>query len=71
MNHDLLAGYISRAELAQSLCLNERTIYRYENQPDGLPCMVLGGRKLYKLETVRKWIEGREKRPNPRRQALR
>jgi len=64
---NLLDDYLSRAELASELGVVTRTISRYENQPDGLPSVLIGGRKLYRLQSVRKWIEQRERCPNPRR----
>jgi hypothetical protein len=42
----LLEGYLSRAELAKELSCSERTVARYENLPDGLPSIFIGGRKL-------------------------
>lgn len=64
---ELLNGYIDRATLAEQLGCTARTIIRYENQPDGLPNLMLGGRKLYRIEAVRAWLSNRERKPNPRR----
>lgn len=64
----LLADYISSADLADDLGVSERTLARYENQPDGLPVTLIGGRKFYRMESLRKWLAARERRPNPRRQ---
>ena len=63
----LLDGYVNRRELAAELRCSERTIIRYEREPDGLPSTLLGGRVLYKLDNVRAWLERRERRPNPTR----
>lgn len=63
----LLADYLTRDELAAELRVTTRTIARWELQPDGLPSTTLGGRKLYRRASVLAWIEGREKKPNPRR----
>lgn len=65
--NDLLAGYVDRPTLAQMLRCSERTIARYEELPDGLPSLSLGGRRLYRVTHVQKWIEQRERHPNPRR----
>jgi hypothetical protein len=63
----LLAGYVDRPTLAGMLDCSERTVARYEELPDGLPGLTLGGRRLYRLASVKAWIEARERRPNPRR----
>lgn len=64
----LLDGYFdSRSELARELKRSEKTVARWENQPDGLPYTLLGGRKIYKKTSVLAWIESRECKPNPRR----
>lgn len=63
----LLEGYIDRDALARELNCSARTIARYELLPDGLPSVSLAGRKLYRIEAVRSWIQKRERRPNPRR----
>ena len=65
----ILSDYIDRATLAVQLRCSERSIARYETQPDGLPSTMIGGRKFYKLESVRSWLNARECRPNPRRRA--
>ncbi|RVC75829.1 MAG: hypothetical protein EOS58_06325 [Mesorhizobium sp.] len=67
----LLDEYVDRASLARALHCSERTVARYENQPNGLPNLVLAGRKLYRLRSVREWLERRENKPNPSRNAAR
>ncbi len=69
MNAKFLDDYLSRAELASQLGITPRTIANYENLPDGLPSMLLGGKKMYRIDSVRKWISDREQRRNPRRRA--
>lgn len=64
---DLLNDYIPRRQLAGVLNLSERTLMRYEKQPDGLPSLMIGGRKFYRAQSVRDWLAKRETRPNPRR----
>lgn len=61
----LLAGYVTRAELAAEWNCHEKTIARYEAQPDGLPFLYIGGRKHYRIEDVRAFMDRRITRPNP------
>lgn len=61
----LLAGYVTRAELAAEWNCHERTIARYEAMPDGLPFLYIGGRKFYRIEDARAFMESRVTRPNP------
>jgi hypothetical protein len=63
----LLAHTVTRQELAKALGVCTRSISRYENQPDGLPSITFGGRKLYRLESVHEWLMAKERRPNRRR----
>ena len=66
---ELTADLISRDELAAVLDVTPRTLSRYENQPDGLPSVLIGWRKFYRYESVRKWLAQRERHPNRRRRA--
>ena len=63
----LLEDYIDRPTLAEELGVNWRTIPRYENQPDGLPSLLIGGRRMYRVDSVRAWLERRERQRNPTR----
>jgi len=63
----LLADYYTRAELAAEWNCHERTIARYEAAPDGLPFLFIGGRKLYRIEDARRFMESRIVMPNPTR----
>lgn len=65
----LLQDYLTRDELTGELRVTPRTIMRWQNQPDGLPYTELGGRILYRRQTVLAWIESHERRPNQRRRA--
>jgi len=65
----VLAGYVDRPELTRQLRCTDRTIHRYENQPDGLPCLIVGGRKYYRIDAVKAWLAKREQRRNPRRRS--
>ncbi len=63
----LLDDYRTRPALAAELGVSERTLIRWQHEPNGLPYVELGGRILYRLASVRAWIESKERRPNPRR----
>lgn len=62
---ELLDGYLDRATLAAQLNVSERTLSRYESERDGLPSLMLGGRRLYRLEAVREWLQRRERMTSP------
>lgn len=62
----LLDDYFTRSELARELNVTERTIIRYQNQPNGLPRTKMGGRTLYRRDSVLAWLKVNEQRPNPR-----
>jgi len=64
---ELLDGYLDRAALAEALGVSTRTLCRYEAEPNGLPTTRIGGKALYRLESVKGWLERRERRPNPTR----
>lgn len=64
---DLLNDLIPRDQLARALNLSKRTLMRYEQQPGGLPSLMIGGRKFYRAQSIRDWLAKRETRPNPRR----
>ena len=67
----LLSNYVDGDQLVAQLRISRKTLQRYEALPDGLPSVKIGARKFYRLEAVRRWIEARETRPNPRRAAPR
>ncbi|MGJ3230242.1 MAG: helix-turn-helix domain-containing protein [Oceanicaulis sp.] len=62
---DLLSDYLTREVLAQQLAISPRTVMRYEQEPDGLPSVMIGGRKYYRRADVTAWLERRVIRPNP------
>ena len=68
---DLLKDYRDRRGLAKGLKTSERSIARYEDLPDGLPAVLIGGRKYYHVPTVMEWLQRRTKRPNPTRRTRR
>lgn len=63
----LLSDYLNREQLAAQIGVTPRTIHRWQNLPDGLPYTLLGGRVLFRISSVRAWIEAQERKPNPRR----
>lgn len=63
----ILDDYLTRDELASELNVTKRTLIRWQNQPDGLPFIILGRRVLYRRASVLSWLQDRETRPNPRR----
>lgn len=64
---NILADYVNRPELAAALNVSVRTLSRYEILPDGLPSVLIGGRKLYRVQSVLDWVKSRETHPNKRR----
>lgn len=66
---ELLSGYARPREVADALGVTIRTLSRYESQPNGVPSVLIGGRKWFRLASVRAWIEAHERRANPRRGA--
>ncbi len=67
----ILDEFLTRAELASELGCHERTLSRYENLPNGLPSIVIVGRKHYSIGDVKRFIASRVSRPNPVRRAPR
>ena len=64
----LQADLTTDHELASELGVSARTLKRYENQPNGLPYIIIAGRKFRRRSVVAAWLISREQRPNPRRQ---
>lgn len=60
---------IPDAELAASWGVTTRTLFRYENQPDGLPFWMIGGKKYRAVRVSAEWLAARVQRPNPRKAA--
>jgi hypothetical protein len=67
----LLEGHTDRDGLAKYLHVTTRTISRWEKLEDGgLPRIELGGRVIYNIESVKRWLAKREysfSLPTPRR----
>lgn len=66
---NLLSEYLTRDQLAAELRVTPRTIIRWQAAADGLPHVQIGGRVLYRVASVKAWLESKERRPNQRRRA--
>lgn len=57
----LLDGHTDRDGLAKYFDVTTRTIMRWEKLGDGgLPRIELGGRVIYNIESVKRWLAKRE-----------
>jgi hypothetical protein len=56
------------ASLAAEVKRHPRTVNRWMSEPDGLPYVRLGNRRIIHRQTFHEWLIGRMKRPNPRRE---
>lgn len=65
----VLEGYVTRLKLKEELGVCDRTMARYESQPNGLPFVPIGGQKFYRVDAVREWLAKRERSRNQRRVA--
>ena len=63
----LLEDYLTRDQLASELHVTPRTVARWQDQPNGIPYVEMGGRILYRRQSILAWIESRERHPNQRR----
>jgi len=54
---NLRENLLTRPELAASLGISERSVWRYERRPGGIPSILLGGRKYYDIADVKAWLE--------------
>ena len=64
-NQLLLAGYLRREELAQQLGVSARTIDRWQMLRCGPPRVAIGRTVLYRLDSVRQWLQSREQTSFP------
>jgi predicted DNA-binding transcriptional regulator AlpA len=60
----LLAGCISRDDLAQELGLAPDTLGRWASRREGPPCIRIGRRVFYRRTAVQDWIRTQEQ-PKP------
>jgi len=56
----LLAGWISRKELADELSLAVDTLARWEARRFGPPCVRAGRKVLYRRSAVQDWLQAQE-----------
>ncbi len=66
---NILADYLDRPSLARELNCSERTLFRYETEPDGLPSLMIAGKRYYCRAAVLDFLARREHRSNTRRAA--
>ena len=59
----ILGDYLSPEQLAVELGVSERTVYRWHALRTGPPRVTVGRRPMYKLASVRAWLERRERDP--------
>lgn len=57
----LLDDWISRAELAQELCLSVDTLARWETRRIGPTCVRIGRKVLYRRGAVLEWLHEQER----------
>lgn len=60
-SQDLLADWISRERLAETLGLASDTLGRWEARQLGPPCTRIGRKILYRRASVQDWINAQEK----------
>lgn len=65
--NSLLSGYLSQEELAREINVTVRTVQRWEAQRLGPPITRVGGRPMYRKESVREWLHSLEAKPAPDR----
>lgn len=57
---NLLADWISRAQLARELGLTSDTLARWEARRQGPPCTRIGRKTFYRQASVQDWIRAQE-----------
>ncbi len=68
MHIDIPGDELVRDEkLAEYWHMTTRTLRRYEHQPDGLPYVILGGKKYRPMKACAEWLARRMQAPNPLR----
>jgi len=58
----VLDDYLSEPKLAQQLSRDVRTLKRWRSEGRGPPVTWIGKTPFFKIESVREWLESREKR---------
>jgi hypothetical protein len=62
---DLLADFAETGQLAKEFKRHERTVRNWTNEPNGLPFVKLGKRRLIHIPTAREWLLKKLRQPNP------
>jgi Helix-turn-helix domain len=65
----VLTDYLSRADLARELGVNERTLDRWQRLHCGPPLTHVGRQILYRKAAVREWLQSQERQPRDARAA--
>jgi len=65
----VLAGYVTRKQLAAQLGRDERTLQVWEQRRIGPPLTRVGKQVLYRVDAVRVWLAAQEAAPLVRRRA--
>jgi len=60
---ELLAGFYSHDETARALNKHKRTLDRWDAQGIGPPVTYIGRSKFYNVQSLKRWIAGREQDP--------
>jgi hypothetical protein len=71
MSTDVLDGYLEKKLLAAQLGRSPRTLDRWHTRRVGPPRVALGRRILYRVDSVRAWLQGCEQRQGRKRIARR
>ena len=58
---------IADEDLAKQWNCTTRTLRRYESEANGLPFVVVGGRKYRLVMASAEWLARRVRRPNPKK----
>ena len=56
----ILAGWVSRADLARELGLTEDTLRRWEDRRTGPACVRAGRKVLYRRSAIEAWLAAQE-----------
>jgi predicted DNA-binding transcriptional regulator AlpA len=66
MEARVLEGYMPETELAVQLGKSLRTLWRWRVRGVGPPYVVVGRVVMYRISSVRQWLEDRERQPHHR-----
>lgn len=67
---DVLAGFLTREELARQIGRTTRTLERWESARTGPPITRIGKTPLYNFESVRAWLAAQEQHKPKRRASV-